>query len=64
MEHFHSFLPDFRKSRCSRIKAIFVTDSVTPKESDWQQLKIVSIAPLIATAIQRFKSDGSISDLF
>ncbi|MBD2525803.1 ribose-phosphate pyrophosphokinase [Nostoc sp. FACHB-133] len=46
------------------VKAIFVTDSVTPKETDWQQLKIVSIAPLIATTIQRFKTDGSISDLF
>ncbi|RCJ24580.1 phosphoribosylpyrophosphate synthetase [Nostoc sp. ATCC 43529] len=46
------------------VKAIFVTDSVTPKETDWQQLKIVSIAPLIATTIQRFKTDASISDLF
>jgi|GEM_PF-5132472 len=45
------------------IKAIFVTDTVTPKESDWQQLKIISVAPLIVTAIQRFKADGSISDL-
>lgn len=46
------------------IKAIFVTDTVTPKATDWQQLKIVSVAPLIATAIQRFTADGSISDLF
>lgn len=46
------------------IKAIFVTDTVTPKEIDWQQLKVVSIAPLIATAIQRFKANASISDLF
>jgi ribose-phosphate pyrophosphokinase len=46
------------------VKAVFVTDTVTSKESDWQQLKIVSVAPLIATAIQRFKAEGSISDLF
>lgn len=48
------------------IKAVFVTDTVTPKETDWQQLKIVSVAPLIANAIQRFtiKSPASISDLF
>ncbi|MFB2769472.1 ribose-phosphate diphosphokinase [Pelatocladus sp. BLCC-F211] len=46
------------------IKAIFVTDTVKPKETDWQQLKIVSVAPLIASAIQRFKVDGSMSDLF
>lgn len=46
------------------IKAVFVTDTIAPKETDWQQLKIVSVAPLIATAIQRFKADGSISNLF
>jgi ribose-phosphate pyrophosphokinase len=45
------------------VRAIFVTDTVATKETDWKQLQIVSIAPLIAKAIQRFKSDGSISDL-
>lgn len=46
------------------IRAIFVTDTVATPETDWQQLQVVSIAPLIAKAIQRFLSDGSISDLF
>jgi len=45
------------------IQAIFVTDTVTPKEIDWQRLKIVSVAPLIATAIKQFQADGSISNL-
>jgi ribose-phosphate pyrophosphokinase len=45
------------------VRAVFVTDTVAAKETDWKQLQIVSIAPLIAKAIQRFKSDGSISDL-
>lgn len=46
------------------IRAIFVTDTVTTQETDWQQLQVVSIAPLLAKAIQRFLSDGSMSDLF
>lgn len=46
------------------IRTIFVTDTVATQETDWQQLQVVSIAPLIAKAIQRFLSDGSMSDLF
>jgi ribose-phosphate pyrophosphokinase len=46
------------------VQAIFVTDTVAPKETDWQQLQVVSVAPLIATTLQRFKTDSSISDLF
>jgi ribose-phosphate pyrophosphokinase len=46
------------------VKAIFVTDTVAPPERDWQQLHVVSIAPLIATSIQRFQSNSSIRDLF
>jgi ribose-phosphate pyrophosphokinase len=46
------------------IRAVFVTDTVATQETDWRQLQVVSIAPLIAKAIQRFLSDGSIGDLF
>lgn len=46
------------------VQAIFVTDSISPPETDWPQLQIVSIAPLIAAAIQRFQANGSLSDLF
>ncbi|ARV59539.1 phosphoribosylpyrophosphate synthetase [Nostocales cyanobacterium HT-58-2] len=43
------------------VQAIFVTDTIAPKETDWQQLHVVSIAPLIAAAIQQFKTDDSIN---
>lgn len=46
------------------VRAIFVTDTVATQEMDWPQLRVVSIAPLIATAIQRFKANESIGDLF
>lgn len=46
------------------VRAIFVTDTVATQETDWPQLQVVSIAPLIAKAIQRFKANGSIGDLF
>jgi ribose-phosphate pyrophosphokinase len=45
------------------VREVFVTDTVAPKEKDWPQLQIVSVAPLIAGAIQRFMTDGSLSDL-
>ncbi|WP_096588950.1 ribose-phosphate diphosphokinase [Calothrix sp. NIES-2098] len=45
------------------IQAVYVTDTIAPTETDWQQLKIVSIAPLIATAIKQFQVDGSLKDL-
>ncbi|MGL4622814.1 ribose-phosphate diphosphokinase [Chroococcidiopsis sp.] len=46
------------------IQAIFVTDTIATQETDWQQLQVVSIAPLIAKAIQWFVFDGSLGDLF
>jgi ribose-phosphate pyrophosphokinase len=46
------------------VRAIFVTDTVATQEMDWPQLQVVSIASLIATAIQRFKANESIGDLF
>ena len=45
------------------VRAIFVTDTVATQETDWPQLQVVSIAPLIAKAIQRFKANESIGDL-
>ena len=46
------------------LQNIFVTDTIAPSIRDWPQLKVVSIAPLIAGALRRFISNGSISDLF
>jgi ribose-phosphate pyrophosphokinase len=45
------------------VQAVFVTDTVLPKETDWQQLQVVSVAPLIAAVIRRFQTNGSIGDL-
>lgn len=46
------------------IKRILVTDSIAHTAIDLPQLEIVSIAPLLATAIQRVVSDSSMSDLY
>jgi ribose-phosphate pyrophosphokinase len=52
------FIQDARaKLNHESIHAIFVTDTIAPTQPDWQQLQVVSIAPLMATAIQRFQSD-------
>ncbi len=46
------------------IKTILVTDTLAPQWPQWPALHVISVAPLIATAIQRFQADGSIGDLF
>jgi ribose-phosphate pyrophosphokinase len=59
------FVKDARaKLAHESIRAIFVTDSVSPSDLDWPQLHVVSIAPLLATAIRRLSIDGSLSALF
>jgi len=45
------------------VRAVFVTDTVSVTEKDWPRLRIVSIAPLFASALARFLADGSIGDL-
>src|SRR2546423_1075681 len=45
------------------VRAVFVTDTVPVRHANWPQLKVVSVAPLIAAAIRQFMSDGSLSDL-
>jgi ribose-phosphate pyrophosphokinase len=52
-----------RKLSHPAISHVFVTDTVSVAEKDWPQLHVVSIAPLLATAVQRFLADGSLSDL-
>lgn len=44
------------------IRAIFVTDTISQRKG-WAKLHVVSIAPLIATVIQRFTVEESLSDL-
>ena len=43
---------------------MFVTDTMPAAEKDWPQLQIISIAPLIAGALEWFLADGSIGDLY
>jgi ribose-phosphate pyrophosphokinase len=46
------------------VQAVLVTDTIPPSHKDWPKLQVVTVGPLIAAAIQRFMTDGSISDLF
>jgi ribose-phosphate pyrophosphokinase len=46
------------------IRALYVTDSVVAPAGPWPGLNIVFLAPLLAAAIQRFRSDESIGDLY
>jgi ribose-phosphate pyrophosphokinase len=42
-------------------REVLVTDTVAPPAHDWPQLRVVSVAPLIASALWRFLSDGPLS---
>ena len=46
------------------IRAIYVTDSVPVPAASWPGLNVVFLAPLLAAAIRRFRSDQSIGDLY
>jgi ribose-phosphate pyrophosphokinase len=42
-------------------REVLVTDTVAPPAHDWPQLRIISVAPLIASALRRYLSDGPLS---
>jgi ribose-phosphate pyrophosphokinase len=46
------------------VREVWVTDTVAVTEQDWPRLRVVSIAPLLASALQRFLADGSIGALY
>lgn len=53
------------KLRESSIKEVIVTDTLPiPDEKHWDGLTVLSIAPLIARAIQEVFDDGSVTSLF
>jgi ribose-phosphate pyrophosphokinase len=59
------FLPGARaKLAHPAVREVVVTDSVPVSHKDWPQLRVVSIAPLIAGALERLLADGSIGDLY
>jgi ribose-phosphate pyrophosphokinase len=58
-------LPGARdKLQHAAIREVFVSDTVFVADTDWPKLRVVSVAPLIAGALQRFLADGSIGDLY
>jgi len=62
----HGLLVPGARERLSHpaIGEIFVTDSVPAARDAWPQLKIVTLAPLLAAAIRRLAAGESIGDLF
>ena len=57
------FLPGAReKLDHPAVRDVFVTDTVCAAKKDWPRLRVVSIAPLIARALERFLADGSLDD--
>jgi ribose-phosphate pyrophosphokinase len=59
------FVLDARKKLSHpTVREVFVTDTVSTAEKDWPQLRVISIAPLIAGAVKRFLADGSLGELY
>jgi ribose-phosphate pyrophosphokinase len=59
------FVLDARKKLSHpAVREVFVTDTVSTAEKDWPQLRVISIAPLIAGALKRFLADGSLGELY
>jgi ribose-phosphate pyrophosphokinase len=61
----HGLLLDGVRENLSHesVREVFVTDTVALKDKAWPQLRVISVAPLIAEAIRRFMTDGSLGDL-
>ena len=61
----HGLLLDGARENLSHksVREVFVTDTVPVTNKDWPLLRVASVAPLIAAAIRRFLTDGSLSDL-
>jgi ribose-phosphate pyrophosphokinase len=49
--------------RCA-VCEMFVTDTACMREEGWPQLRVISIAPLSAGAVQRFLANGSLGELY
>jgi ribose-phosphate pyrophosphokinase len=61
----HGLLLDGARENLSHesVREVFITDTVALKDRDWPELQLISVAPLIAEAIRRFMTDGSLGDL-
>jgi ribose-phosphate pyrophosphokinase len=59
------FVLDARdKLKHPAVREVFVTDTVSVRERDWPQLHVVSVAPLIAGAVERLLANGSLGELY
>lgn len=59
------FVGDARRALShDAIRAVVVTDSVAAADPPWPVREVVSVAPLLAAAIRRVRSDGSFGDLY
>jgi ribose-phosphate pyrophosphokinase len=60
----HGLLLDGAREKLERagVREVLVTDTV-PTRDGWPRLRVVSVAPLVAAAIKRFLTDGSLGDL-
>jgi ribose-phosphate pyrophosphokinase len=45
------------------VSEVVVTDTVRPVTNGWPRLHVVSVAPLLASAMRRFVADHSLRDL-
>ena len=52
-----------RKLAHEAIRDIVVSNSIRQDSHNWSNLQVVSIAPVIATIIERFMTNGSIADM-
>jgi ribose-phosphate pyrophosphokinase len=46
------------------VREVFVTDTVSVAKQNWPQVRVISIAPLIAGAMQRFLTNGALGKLY
>jgi ribose-phosphate pyrophosphokinase len=46
------------------VRELLVTDTVPVAMDGWPQLRVISVAPLLARALKRLMADGSLSDLY
>jgi ribose-phosphate pyrophosphokinase len=46
------------------VREVFVTDTVRVAKTDWPRLHVISIAPLIARALETFLADGSLDQRY
>lgn len=59
------FVRDARKKLSHpAVREVLVTDTVCVPERDWPQLHVITIAPLIASAMEKLMSDGSLGELY